>query len=354
MPFGWSGATARLAGRDGFDAAPLLRNAGLLAPATELTVTSSLGPAGFLLTALAIINAFDDELHGIAPKPMARGTASTAAHAMATSRNLLGAVEFLSRFLDRIAASCRIELRRSSGLARIDIRANGPAGTLRCILEEYFAHFVHQQLSYCIGYRLPLMQFTTMSSRHPDLGGRHPYLLCPVVRDRSTSFSFAVQNLDRGRRIMSGNAPLSDALILWLVQHPGSGTAAPGMLDPSSFTSRIYAELRRRDVDVGECARSAALTPIEMARALALEATTYRALRRAALIERSRPYLRAGVRLDELGELLGYADGRSCRRAIKLACGMTISELRQASDHEAQPLSAAAVKAVKEQAAGLH
>ena len=353
MPFAWSGATARLAGRDGFDAAPMLRDAGLLAITTPITATSPLDPAGFLITALALINAFDDELHGIAPGRMARGTASMAARAMASARNLHGAIDTLVRFLEVVGGRCRIDLRRSAHFARIEVRVECVDPTLQSIMEEYFAHFVHQQLSYCVGFRLPLAQFVTTSAHHPSLGGVHPYLLCPVRRERITSFAFAVEYLSRSRRILRGNAPISDALMLWLLQHPASGTAAPAMVDPSSLTAKVYASLRQRDAGVAECASLVALSPVEFARALAQEATTYRSLRRAALIERSLPHLRAGIHVDELAELLGYADGRSCRRALKLACGLTIDDLRQATDRIARPMSAAASQAVRKQAAGL-
>ena len=354
MPFAWSGATARLAARNGFDPSLSLRQAGLLECEADVHADTPIDPAGFLLTALSLINAFDDELHGVAPQRMAKGTASMAAHAMTASRDLCGAINTMARFLIMIGASCRISLRHSAGFAAIEIHADCDAGTIRSILEEFFAHFVHQQLSYFLGHPLQLEQFTTTTRRHPALGNRHPYLLCPVRHGRSTALTFESMHLQCARRPIQGDSPLSDALMLWLRQHPASGTIAPACIDPLSLTATVYAILRERDAKVGECASLVRMGPVELARALSREATTYRELRRAALLERSRPHLHAGLPLEELSETLGYSDSRSCRRAIKLACGLTIQELRQAPGSEPTVFPAAVAKAIRDQAAGLH
>ena len=354
MPFAWSGATAALAALDGFDPARSLRKAGLLDATTEITADSRLGPADFVLIALSLINAFDDELHGVAPQRMAKGTASMASRAMTSSTDLFGAIETMARFLEMVGAGCRIAQRRSADSAIIDIRADCENEQLRSILEEFFAHFVHQQLSYFLGHRLPLISFTTAALEHPAAGSQHPYLLSRVAHGRTTALTFSAEYLKRSRRAIDGDNPLSEALMLWLRQHPINGEVATACAGPSSLTSIVYSQLRNRDADVRECASLVALTPVELARGLSREATTYRALRRAALVERSRPFLHAGVCLDELADTLGYSDGRSCRRAIKLACGMTIHELRHAAISQSGAIPAAVARALEEQAAGLH
>ena len=240
MPFAWSGATAALAARDGFDPARSLRKAGLLDGTTEINADSRLGPADFVLIALSLINAFDDELHGVAPQRMAKGTASMASRAMTSSTDLFGAIETMARFLEMVGAGCRIAQRRSADSAIIDIRADCENEQLRSILEEFFAHFVHQQLSYFLGHRLPLISFTTAALEHPAAGSQHPYLLSQVAHGRTTTLTFSAEYLKRSRRSINGDNPLSEALMLWLRQHPINGEVATACAGPSSLTSIVY------------------------------------------------------------------------------------------------------------------
>lgn len=327
MPFGWVGRTAALAARDGFDVREALATAGVTHGDDLVRDDTLLGPAEFLLLCALLINALDDEMHGAGVTPMVRGTASMIAKAVAGERNLAGVVHTVSRFLDMMGSACRINLDYSGDLASVQIAVDGdPALTI--VIEELMAHFLQHQFSFFLGFPLPLWTFTTRGADHPALGGVHPYLLCPVTLGSVTALSFPARHLRDLSHIRIETAPLWDAQMFWLSHLcPTEVEAIDATAQPAS--AAILDHLSRDNLMFEACCAQRCVTPHELKRTLALEGTSFRKLRRAALIDRARPYLVAGATADDLADMLGYSDARSLRRALKLATGLSLGELRR-------------------------
>ena len=76
------------------------------------------------------------------------------------------------------------------------------------------------------------------------------------------------------------------------------------------------------------------LSPTEARRGLWREGTSFRALRSAALVKRARPLINEGATAEELAFSLGYSDGRSIRRALKTATGLSLADMRNTANFE--------------------
>ena len=329
LPFGWIGRSAKLAARTGYDATSALADVGVLGPDGRLHDSTLLGPAHFLLLCASVINMLGDEMHGAADRPMALGTASLAAKAMMADARLGAAIETLSRFFVLTGGACSVRLSSTTSEARIDVVATAERGTTTSMIEELMTHFLLQQCSFFLGFPLPLSRFVTPAADHPAMGLRHPYLLCPIVPGPVTALTFPRHYLAHPCAAKIIDGPLWDAQSFWLSHHPAT---AAGNIDRARCptSAQMFDQLLEQDMPFKACCARLAVGGNEVQRRLLLEGWNYRRLRRIALLERSRPHLRAGAPGEDLAIALGYSDQRSLRRALKLATGMSIRELRSA------------------------
>ena len=331
MPFSWVGRSASVARTQGYDVREALALAGVHEPDGDLIKTDAeLGPAEFMLMCLMLINAVDDELHAVTRSRMMRGTASLASMAMLSARDLQQAVLTIARIFAMTDSSCQVTLNRSESIAEIEIHANGDDGAMSAFMAEMMAVHLHQQLSFYLGFLLPLERFVTSAPDHPALGFEHPYLLCPVRNGQVTSLSFSVKHLGTPCKARLVDGALADSHAFWLARHPFSvGAQAPALVESTHpIKHAVYQKLLTNDFSFPECCIELSITASDLRHGLLSEGTRYRAVRRAALIERARPHLAAGARTEDLAAALGYSDSRSLRRALKLAAGLTIGDLR--------------------------
>lgn len=330
MPFGWIGRTARLAAEAGADVLPGLAQAGVGADDGPLQDATALGPAEYLLMCALVINAVDDEMHGAARTRMTRGTANLVVKAMAANRTLQGAIETAIRFFDIAGAYCRVELSVSGGEAHLLIRCN--SGDLRTqqVVEEMFGTYLHIQLSHMLGFLLPMTRFGTTCPDHPLRGRRHPYFLAPVTSSNATALVFPAKHLAFPCRARPDANPLLEGELAWIARHTALRDGRFRDHDADTATADVFRRLLVRDLGFDACCRELAMGAAELRQRLAEEGASFRQLRRAALIERAAPALRAGGGLDDVADALGYSDGRSFRRALKAATGLGVADLRRA------------------------
>ena len=328
LPLSWVGQTLRLSGLEDVDVAESLSALDLDARVSG-TGDVGLGPAECMLLCLSLVNAVDDELHGLTRARMSRGTTAMAAKASASSTTLEGAVATLCRFYDLLGGHCRFALDRTADDAVLTISTEQGEGAHRALVEELLAHTVHMQLSHFFGALLPLTSFVTSSPLHPSIGRTHPYLLCPVVAGRTSRLAFPVELLAAQSRGVVVDCPVWEAGRFWLARHPATSGAISDDDAERPATSALMSVLKRDDTSIGGCSAELALSVPDLRRSLMDEGTTFRQVRRAALVERARPHLVSGAGVDDLAAALGYSDGRSFRRALKLATGLGIGDLRR-------------------------
>jgi AraC-like DNA-binding protein len=329
MPFGWIGHTARLAAESGVDVLSSMAQAGVGAGEGPLEDASPIGPAEYLLMCALIINAVDDEMHGAARSRMIRGSANLVVKAMAASRTLQDAIETAVRFFVIAGAYCRIELSVSDGEAQIMIRSDSGDPRSQQVVEEMFGTFLHIQLSHLLGFLLPMSRFGTTAPAHPLLWRRHPYFLCPVTSSNTTVLAFPAQYLGFPCRARPGANPLMEGELTWIARHDERRGGRFLGRDEDTLGAAVFRRLLAHDLPFEACSRELAIGADQLRQRLAAEGMNYRLLRRAALIERAAPRLRGGESLDDLAEALGYSDARSFRRALKVATGLAVSDLRR-------------------------
>ena len=325
LPFGWIGRTAKLAAQRGFDVREALAASGVTDGGDVIRDDSILAPESFLLMCALLINAFDDEMHGTTTARMARGTAAMAARTIAGERDLAHAITTMSRFFDMVGSSCRIRLCRAGAFARIEIRADGDDPST-VVVEELMAHFLLHQFSFFIGFPLPLTDFATTADDHPAHGRTHPFLGCRVGTGQTTAMFFPQAELNLPSQARSAANPLWDAQLFWLEGRIAS-QAPPDLTLPVSRA--VFDQLLEHDLDFRGCCTRLGAETAALRRQLAGERTSFRQLRKVALVERVTPILKAGGNLEDAAAFLNYADARSLRRAIKCASGHSVRGLRE-------------------------
>lgn len=327
MRFNWIGKTIEAAAAGGLDVRPRLAHAGVLSAASP-DAEAPIGPAEFLVMCAILINAADDEMHGAAKSRMARGTANLVVKSIGAVGTLQSAVETMIRFFAIAGVYCRLHLATGNGSARIMIRSSVPNPAVRPVVEEMFAGFLHIQLSHYLGFLLPVSRFQTTAPDHPFLGRAHPYVLGTVSLADTTALEFPEAYLGFNSRIEVGTNPLLDGELAWISRHAELRSGKFPGADHDTLSGAVYRRLLNGDLTFEQCCGLMRRAPGAVRRGLLLEGQSFRRLRRAALMERSRPMLQQGVSVDDLAYSLGYSDGRSLRRALKAATGFSIAELR--------------------------
>ena len=274
---------------------------------------------------------------------MSRGTANLVVKAIAAAPDLQSAIETFVRFFSISGAFCRVQLDIMNGEATVMVQSGILDADIAPVVEEMFTSFMHIQLSHYLGFMLPVSHVGTTSPAHPCIGRRHPYMLGYVSNSNMTSMTFPAAYLGFCSRIRVGSNPLLDGVLAWISRHAAARSGDVAGTEGDSLSGEFYRQLLCRDSVFDECCRVLNLSPGEARRGLWREGTSFRDLRRAALLKRSRPYLKSEASVEELAEGLGYSDGRSIRRALKVATGKSITELREAVK---TPISSDASRAV--------
>jgi AraC-like DNA-binding protein len=327
MPLGWIGHTAKLAAGEGVDVLPAVAQASL-GPGGRFSERSPVGAAEYLLMCVLIINGMDDEMHGVTRGRMSRGTANLMVQAAASSPRLAGAIASFQRFFEIAGAFCRIELQQDEHEAHILIRSESGDARAQQLVEEMVGTFLHIQLSAYLDFFLPLSRFSTTAPDHPLTGQTHAYFLCPVVRRNTTALSFPASYLHFSGKPRSMQNPLLEGELTWLSLHNEAAYGWFNRAHADSLSAAVFRKLRERLLGFEACGQALRLTPAQLRHGLWREGTSFRRLRRAALLERARAHLSEGAGAEALAEVLDYSDARSFRRALKLATGLSISDLR--------------------------
>jgi len=90
--------------------------------------------------------------------------------------------------------------------------------------------------------------------------------------------------------------------------------------------------LSEANLSLDQCGVALKTSVVILRRRLAAEGTSYRQIRRRAIITKAKTYLARGDPADDVAVHLGYSDARSLRRALKLAGGGCIEDLRQSEE----------------------
>ena len=327
LPFAWAGKTAAVAAARGAPILDRLSRANVGGREGDINDQTALSAAQYTLMCTSIINLVDDEIHAVSRTRMRRGSAAIGLRIMASARSFRTAIEALGKFYMMIGQGEKIALVTSGPTTMIQVSADIPDPYMSATVQEMIAVALHCQFSFILDRLLPLSAFVTHGD-HPNCNQVHPYLGCGVVRGKTTALVFPTWCLDLEPVAKLGDTPVTDAVLYWLKQLDARTFAG---IDPQSLkpvSAAVYDRLRRRDLSYVECGLELQLPNDELRRALSAEGNGYRYLRHSAFLERLRPHLLSGACLDDVAFALGFSDGRSLRRSVRSASGMSVSELR--------------------------
>jgi AraC-like DNA-binding protein len=326
LPFGWIGQTALAASARGVPIVDMILEAGIATNASHLECDTPIDPAEFHLICNLLITSLDDELHGAAKARMVRGTGALGLQVMASAPTLRGALHSLIKLYGLAGTFCDLELYEGVD-AELRIRSNLGPGPLSFVVEEVMANWLYVQFCFLLQAPLRLTGYAS-SIDHPRCGKRHPYFACPVVPSRVSALRFPKYYLDMVPTVRLGDAPLREAVMYWLQQVAKRSNHCESLYRDKPTSHSTLGLLAHDDRSFAECCATLATSPHDLRHALHREGSSFRELRRVALVNRVRPQLGACINLEDVAASLGYSDARSLRRGLKAATGMTITQLR--------------------------
>jgi hypothetical protein len=338
MPYRWMGRTLKGAARRGLRSEDLVRSAGIAAFHDGPLDDALLDPAEYMLMCGLLIAAVDDEMHDTTRSRMRVGTASLGVSVAASAQTLEGAINTLVRFFDVTGTYCLLGKERVGDDVLLTIKLDVERTELASLVEEMTATYLHAVLTYFLGFPLPVAAFHTTAKDHPNVGGAHPFLRGHVIPAGTTGLRIAAQHLalPRGRKILEGN--FADCICSWVTSFCPTTERHLNMREAPT-SAALFQLLMQGDADFDACCRALMMNGRDLRMALLQEGSNYRHIRRSALLERVRPFLSADAAMDDIAVSLGYSDARSLRRAVKLAGGGAIGEIRkqpQAENHDAK------------------
>ncbi len=325
----WIGATAALSARRGVPIHDALLRGGVAPEAGAIHDDTPIGAAEFHLICNTLIAMHDDELHGASRRGMPRGTGSLGLRIMSSADDLRTAITMLLKFYSMVGTFCDFTFQEAEGLATITILSRDAAQDMSAIVEEVMANWLQIQLCYVMQMPIRLTGFTTRSAAHPSLGGVHPFFNCPVLLGEKAAISFSSGYLGLAPKARIGAAPLGDSVFYWLRQMAEIDSHQLPDAAARPISVAVLELLRSELLSFQDCADAMGCLERELRQDLFGEGSSFRQLRRIALIDRVRPWFQTGACMDDIADRLGYSDARSLRRGLKLATGLSLAELRQ-------------------------
>lgn len=329
LAYRWIGATAELSARRGVPIHDALLRGGVAPDASAIRDDTPIGAAEFHLICNTLIAMHDDELHGASRRGMPRGTGALGLRILSSAGDLRTAITMLLKFYGMVGTFCDFTFHEAEGLATITILSRDAAQNMSAIVEEVMANWLQIQLCYVMQMPIRLSGFTTRSTDHPCLGRMHPFFNCPVMLGDKASVSFSSGYLGLAPKARINGAPLGDSVFYWLRQMAEIDSHQLPDAAQRPLSLAVLELLRSDPLSFQECADAMDCQERELRQGLFLEGSSFRQLRRIALIDRVRPWFQTGACMDDIADRLGYSDARSLRRGLKLATGLSLAELRQ-------------------------
>lgn len=293
------------------DALKLLASAGLPESALLGTITAPLSRVRELLAEASLRHA--------GPQPLAidlalaapEGTYDTAELLVRTAPSLARGLDALARYGALINPVGRFEVRSRRGLLELHYFVPGSPDALGPELNEFTIAYVVRALG-----RLTTTKLTPRKVWFPHRAAEGPlgaYFQCPIEGGASTC-GFAIDGALSEAPLRTADPIVFDYLVRQATQRMEA-------LGARSFAAVVVDAIEQRvgfaGADLPRVAKALGLTARTAQRRLESEGTTFREVLEGARKRRAEALLAAGTPVADLVELLGFADQRSVRRALK-------------------------------------
>lgn len=293
------------------EALRLLASAGLPESALLGTITAPLSRVRELLAEASLRYAGAEPLAIALAMAAPEGTYDTAELLVRTAPSLARGLDALARYGALINPVGRFEVRSRRGLLELHYFVPGSTDVLGAELNEFTIAYVVRALG-----RVTTTKLTPREVWFPHRAAEGPlgaHFQCPIEGGASTC-GFAIDGA-------ASEAPLrtSDPVVFdYLVRQATQRIEALGA---RSFAAVVVDAIEQRvgfaGADLPRVAKALGLTARTAQRRLEGEGTTFREVLEGARKRRAESLLAAGTPVADLVELLGFADQRSVRRALK-------------------------------------
>lgn len=260
----------------------------------------------------------EDELLGLADRPLRRGTIVLLLQLMLGSQNLMHALESAESMLRLMGCPTLKHLHVADDHAVLRCDAPGEAGSAAGMVEDISLNFIVAVSSWLIDRPLPVRSVTVRDPRHPNIGGLHWGIGAPVLHGDTTSVVLPKSVLMAPIVARKGEDCVRDWVGFWL------DMVENGWSRNETDAVRMTAGTRLSDLS-----RGAGLSNSTMRRRLQEEGRGFRQSRQDALCDAGLELLRStDASVDSIALELGYADARNFRRFMKNALGVTPNDVR--------------------------
>lgn len=276
-------------------------------------------PVQHLLFCLNAVLSTEDAAHALARRGVSRSYPDIGVRMFLGCSTLEGAIEALARLYASSASPVRIRLETEGDLAILSVHIDAPDHREGALIEEMYLVWLFMQILLFLGRPPPLGGMTLRDPLHFNQGRRHCGVGAPVSHGVATAFWFPRQLLGRAPASRAGENVMWDCYQLWFDFLQDTPTA-PGL------TAYVHDGAFVRFSDL---VRGASVSPNTLRRQYRSAGGTFRQMRQRTLIDAVVSRLQTSHEtVESIAADLGYSDGRSLRRFLKQAAGLTPREVR--------------------------
>jgi AraC-like DNA-binding protein len=297
----------------GLDIAEVLREAGISQDLIAQDATR-VTPAQAVRAVQALWDATDDELLGIGPKAVTRGTFRMITFGLIHAPDLRTALRRLVEFTGIAAGFNAIEMTENGGSTRVSLGLEDHANTDQLVVDIMMA-IVHRFASWLIGDQIALDSVQLPGAAPPHVA---EYLLIYGVAPKFEAHTAA---LTFGSRYLEAPVMRSEADLAEFIKNSPTDLLFRQDYQPTTSSRvRKIVERARGDeaVTAEDVARRLTVSGQHLRRLLREDGTTFRDIKEEILRDEAIASLvRGRETVEELSERLGFSEPSAFRRAFR-------------------------------------
>tara|TARA_B110001454_G_scaffold189118_1_gene187533 strand:+ start:1104 stop:2153 length:1050 start_codon:yes stop_codon:yes gene_type:complete len=285
-------------------------------------------PTRYLLLCLNTLTGLEDASHGLAKVGLGMNYPAIGSRLILTYGNLESALTSVLQLYSSASSAIRIQLSQQHTTATLSVEVDAVSDEEAAMVEEMHLAWLFIQSMHFLGYAFPVTEVTVRDPCHYSMGRRHWAMSGHVRYERKTSLSFPRRLLREGPGNAIGPTTFWESNKRWLdfVEGRNSTPSISDFVDDNGF------------VRFGDIARAAGKSPNTVRHMLQTHSGGFRDSRQRALADAAKNRLRhSNDSVETIAAELGYSDGRSFRRFMKNATGMTPQQIRMSQPIEVSP-----------------
>ena len=274
------------------------------------------------------IQSLDDESHGIATEPVARGSLSVLFMSAKEGDTLGEAVERFTEAARLIRKECHFILGKSRGALHLSIRPLDGGNPRAEIYLECFAVVAHCAFRWMTGRRLDPLRLRGAAGLRSLGDTILNSLHVPVERSgNGVTITYGAKDVAApilAQKYKAWGTPEFESFLNLLSEHEDTAVAA------TKARPTVLALIRSGARTQSAVSSALKWSPATLRRRLAAEGTSYRELLAEIRHSELQNMLASDISLSDAAEKLGLSDDRSLRRLCHASLGVSPRQYRQA------------------------